>query len=100
MVLSATGTCVSDFRIQLPFRVALRCLEAVRGGILALSRHQFLMRTLLEDSARAQVDDSIGMAYRGQMMRDPERRAALAQTGQCRADFGFIPSIESSGRLV
>src|SRR5947209_1047256 len=65
IVLSAIGTCGLNLRIQLLHWVTLRYLKTIRGGILAFSSHQFLVRTLLDDSAGAQVDDSIGLAYGG-----------------------------------
>src|SRR5690606_11180202 len=54
-------------------------LHVVQRRVQAAGRQELLVRPLLDDLARIEDDDAVGVLYRGQAMRDHQGGAAAHQ---------------------
>src|SRR5437773_99127 len=53
------------------------CLHAVERGVAATAADQFVVVAVLDDAAALDGDDAVGLAHRGEPVRDDDDGAAL-----------------------
>src|SRR5207302_9371184 len=75
-------------------------LQIEHRSIASAERHKLVMRAELNDPAVLQHTDTIGMADRGEAMRDQDGCAMPRLSEQASENFRFPTHIELSGRLV
>jgi hypothetical protein len=72
----------------------------VQAVIEAAAREQFFMRALLDDAPVLQHDDAIGVAHRGEAMRDDEPGAPGERFLQSGLDRALGEAVDASGAVV
>ena len=75
-------------------------LQAVERGVAAALAQQFVVPAGFDDQSALDHENAIGVHDGGEPVGDDERRAPLAQFGDCLLDVALGFRIERRGRLV
>ena len=78
---------------------ALR-LQIEHRAVAAALRHQLVVRAELDDAAVLEHADAVGVAHRGEAVRDEDRRAVARGGEDAVEDLRFAAHVELRGRLV
>src|SRR5262249_29837872 len=76
------------------------CLQIKHRAIAATERHQLVVRAEFDHASVLQYTNAIGVADRGEAMRDKDGSAVPRGRQQAIEDFRFSTHVELCGRLV